>query len=200
MIDMIYENNGNLKTKDLATLINAKMLNAKKVSRVKDKTDEIEYQLKLIAAINNLPEYEVAYQGFRFDEIRILKCLSAFVAPSRISYKTERVYDNLKVVYDVEKVPVDLRQLKETCDVVNSEFKCNIEAVAISDLRKPVTLDEARVCVSIGGEMKVRCDGDDYTIYTPVIPEVGIVVGYHVFNETAEFGANMFLDYLRFDS
>lgn len=197
---MIYNSNGHLKTKDLAQLINAKMLNAKKVSRVKDKTEELEYQLKLIAAINSQPEYEIAYMGYRYDEIRILKCLSAFVAPSRISFKSERVYANLKVVSDCEQVPVDLRQLKETLDVVNSEFKTTLDSVAISNLRRPVTLEEAKICVLINGTWRTVCDGDNYHISVPVIPEVGTILGHHVFNETAEYSANMYLDYLRFDS
>lgn len=186
----------------LSNRLNERMLDTKKVSRaVHDKSD-ILYALQLIEVINQLPDYVESYMGFRFDEIRIPKFLAPFVWPKKVSFKPDVKYSDLRRVRrDLTDVPVDLGRLKGLTDCVNSEFKCDIAPVAISELRSARTLDEVRFCVTEGEVERVIVDGaQDYFIPIPVISQILDVVGVHVVNEDAEYIVKLFLDYMRFDS
>lgn len=192
---------GYLNPASLSSRINERIADTKKVSKVLHNIKDIEYALSLIDCINQEPEYAVSYEGVRFEDIRVPKFLSDFIWPSKVSFKPELKYPDLRRVHSVDnKVPVDLRSLKRLCDNVNAEMKCDAPSVSIDQYRRPKTIDEVKFSVTHDKVERTMSEGsNDFFVPVPVISAVMDIVGEHVVNEDAEYIVNMYLDYLRFD-
>lgn len=199
MLNLIKDSR--LDYKQVYNRLLARIQDTKKVSRRLDSLPELDYALQLIDCINQEPEYVKSYDGCRFEDIPLPKFLSDFVQPSKISFKPDAKYVDLKRTHSVSgKVPVDLGKLKTLCDVINSIMKTNSAPVFVSELRRPKTLDEVRFCVTDGSVEVTSSEGSsDYFVPIPVIDQVLAIIGNHVVNEDANYILNLYLDYLKFD-
>lgn len=169
----------------------------RKVSRLqKEEFVGVEYVLNLIDSINQLPEYEVSYGGYRFEDIKIPHFLTPFVWPAKVSFKPGTKYVDLRRVHEVGPVSVDLNSLKTLQDRYNSVLKCDDKAVPVSELRRTLTIDDVKFSTTVDGVERVISDSpDDIFIPVPLVSAVGEIIGHRVFNEDANYVINLFVDY-----
>lgn len=199
MYSTIYSN-GELDLNQVAERILQRMNNTKKISKAAVDLTDVKYVLNLIDCINQLPEHAVSYDGFRLEDIHIPQCFKDFVWPSRVAFKAEAKYPDLRKVHQVQcEEKVDLSRLKDIADKIGSQFKVSVVKKSIAELRGAKTLDDVQYSVIVEGEMRVDASNSEKFVPIPVCDAVATIVGNHVVNEDASYVVGLFLDYLEFD-
>lgn len=170
-----------------------------KVSKSKHLLEDLVMAIKVINAINNLDEYARSYYGNRFDDIFIPKCLSDFVYPSRVSLKDDSRYPDLRYISKDESDAVyNHAQMKRLVDAINAEFKMNESPVYISDLRKPVKLDDINIMVSSGNGFVTIVDGSSKGFIPVLVKDVILdIYGDRIFNEDANYVIEHYLTFFK---
>lgn len=169
----------------------------KRVSRKLHHYEDLRNVLLMIGAINCLDEFARNYQGDRFEEIFIPRCLSPFVAPSRISLKDDIRYPDLQFVSRSDtEMSFDPFATKRLIDTINAEFKINDSPVYISELRKPVKLDDAKIAVPTDKGIRVVSEGENKGFVPFLVKEsVFDICGDAIFNESADVVMERFLTF-----
>lgn len=169
----------------------------KRVSRKLHDLEDLRNVLLMIGAINCLDEFARSYNGDRLEDIFIPRCLAPFVAPSRISLKDDIRYPDLQYVSRSETgMSFNPFATKRLVDTINAEFKINDSPVYISDLRKPVKLDDAKIAVPFNKGFKVISEGENKGFVPFLVKEsVFDICGEAVFNEDANAALERFLTF-----
>lgn len=172
-----------------------------KVSKPKHLLEDLVMAIKVIDAINNLDEYAKSYYGDRFDDIFIPKCLSDFVYPSRVSLKDDSRYPDLRYISRDESDAVyNHAQMKRLVDAINAEFKVNESPAYISDIRKPVKLDDINIMVPSGNGFVTIVDGSSKGFIPVLVKNVILdIYGDRIFNEDANYVIEHYLTFFKVD-
>lgn len=183
----------------IASRLDEVLTDTMKVSKAKHEKDDLVMALEVIDAINNLDEYARSYFGDRIDDIFIPKCLSDFVYPSRVALKDDSRYPDLRYLSDRKEPAVyNHAQMKKLIDNINAEFKVNEPPVYISDLRKPVKLDDVNIMTVSGDGFVTIVDGSSKG-FIPVLVKDSIldIYGDRIFNEDANYVIERYLTFFK---
>jgi hypothetical protein len=183
----------------IASRLNEVLNDTMKVSKPKHDKDDLVMALEVIDTINNLDEYARSYFGDRFDDVFIPKCLSDFVYPSRVSLKDDSRYPDLRYLYDRKEPGIyNHARMKKLIDNINAEFKINEPPVYISDLRKPVKLDDVNIMTVSNDGIVTIVDGSSKG-FIPVLVKDSIldIYGERIFNEDANYVIERYLTFFK---
>lgn len=183
----------------IAARLDEVLTDTMKVSKPKHDLEDLVMAIQVIDAINNLDEYARSYYGDRFDDIFIPKCLSDFVFPSRVALKDDSRYPDLRYLSEKGDLAVyNHAQMKKLIDNINAEFKINEPPVYISDVRKPVKLDDVNIMTVSDKGFVTIVDGSSKG-FIPVIIKDSIldIYGERIFNEDANYVIERYLTFFK---
>lgn len=173
---------------------------SKRIGRCSVSYEDLSKALTVIARVNNLDEYARSLDGILLDDVKIPECLKAFVSPSKISFVVGDRYPNLKMrdVNDRE-FKWSIRDLFEINNHISSTFKTESKMVAITELRQQSDLNSVKYAVNLGdGEYFTHVD-DAYNFIPVVVSDaVGVLIGNHVANESADYVIERYLSNFSF--
>lgn len=183
----------------IAERMHARINDTKKTAKCTHDIEDLKYCCRLIQAINQLPEYAVAYNGVQLSDIKIPSFMKELVWPSKVSFKPGSKYPDLRKVTDIPLVDVDLQALKRLSDTIGAEFKTEISVQAIKDMRDTAVLNDTKVAVWNGESWVIQSEGeDDICMPVPVVDWVYNLYGSHILNESAEYVINQWFNRIKF--
>lgn len=194
MKDSLFTNNGFNPAK-VAERLSEVAENSKRIGRCSVSYEDLVKALTIISRVNNLDEYARSLDGILLDDIKIPECLKAFVSPSKISFVVGDRYPNLKVLSQNEPdFKWSVRDLYDINNHISSTFKTESKMVAITECRGAEDFNSAKYAVKkANGEYYTQVDDAYNFVPTVVSDAVGVLIGDHVANETADYVLEKYL-------
>lgn len=163
--------------------------------------DLVKYIMDLIESINQLKDYDTSYDGYPLDEILVPEFFKDFIWPSKVMFKPDSRYPDLRVTYKASNVSVDLAKLRQFHDELSIAFKGkDFNLVSIGSLRKSVLLDDVRYCLTNEktGTVRVMSDGDERFIPIPVSNFISKLIGPYVMTRDADDVIENYFQFIKF--
>lgn len=192
---MKYYVKNSINIEEVATVLSQIAESSKRIGRCSVTKEDLKKALTVIVRVNNLDEFAHSLDGVLLEDIKIPECLKAFVSPSKISFVVGDRYPNLKKLDTVSgEFEWSIRDLYEINNHISSTFKIESKMVAITELRQQSDLNSVKYAV-------IKDDGEYYTqvddaynfIPTVVSDAVGVLIGDHIANETADYVVERYL-------
>lgn len=173
---------------------------SKRIGKCSVTYEDLHKALTVIVRVNNLDEYARSLDGVLLEDIKIPECLKAFVSPSKVSFVVGDRYPNIKMRDDnADGFKWSIRDLFEINNHISSTFKTDSRMVAITELRQQSDLNSVKYAVDLGnGEYFTQVD-DAYNFIPVIVSDaVGVLIGNHVANESADYVVEKYLSNFSF--
>lgn len=195
-----YSKSG-FKPEPVAKVLSEIAESSKRIGRCSVTYEDLLEALTVISRVNNLDEYARSLDGVLLEDIKIPECLKAFVSPSKVSFNVGDRYPNLKVLGDNDpNFNWTIRDLFEINNHISSTFKIDSRMVAIAELRQQSDLNSVKYAVTFNGDELYTLVDEAYNFVPVAVADaVGVLVGNHVANETADYVIEKYLSNFSFN-